>query len=118
MMESSETLLPNFTARKKGTFVSLTLTTFTYRIESTQVICAEPGQLDLSENVKIEEHQAYKISKLLAQKTFFSHAFSRVRTRAVSRAHVIHNVGLFDPHVCELVNSLSYKSNSEVFTLD
>jgi hypothetical protein len=44
--------------------------------------------LDLKriELAQIEEHQAYKISKLLAQKTFFSQAFSRVRTRAVSRA--------------------------------
>jgi hypothetical protein len=50
--------------------------------------------LDLKriELTQIEEHQAYKISKLLAQKTFFSHAFSRVRTRAVSR--VIHKVGI------------------------
>jgi hypothetical protein len=46
-------------------------------------------RIELAQN---EEHQAYKISKLLAQKTFFSHAFSRVGTRAVSR--VIHKVGI------------------------
>jgi hypothetical protein len=50
------------------------------------------GHLERIELTQIGEHQAYKISKFLAQKTFFGHAFSRVRARAVSR--VIHKVGI------------------------
>jgi predicted ABC-type exoprotein transport system permease subunit len=53
-----------------------------------KLICEEPEQLDFVQNCEIEEHQAYKILKLLAQKTFFSHAFSSVKARAVSRVIV------------------------------
>jgi hypothetical protein len=45
--------------------------------------------LTLCTNVKIEEHQAYKISKLLAQKTFFSHAFKRDTRADVVSIHKV-----------------------------
>jgi hypothetical protein len=41
MMQRYETLLPDCTARKKGTIVSFYIDHFYYRTESTQVICAE-----------------------------------------------------------------------------
>jgi hypothetical protein len=65
-----------------------TLTTFTYRTESNTSYLRRAGTSWLEQKCEIEEHQAYKISKLLAQKTFFSHAFSSVKARAVSRVIV------------------------------
>ena len=85
MMQSNETLLPDFTARNKGTFVSFYIDHFYLSHWVNTSYLRRAGTSWLEQKCEIEEHQAYKISKLLAQKTFFSHAFSRVSTRAVSR---------------------------------
>jgi hypothetical protein len=105
MMESNETLLPDFTARKKGTFVPFYIDHFYLSHWVNTSYLSRAGTSWLEQKCEIEEHQVYKISKLLAQKTLFSHAFSRVRTRAVSR--VIHKVGI----------AFLYGSNASIFDL-
>jgi hypothetical protein len=79
---------------KKGTFVSFYIDHFYLSHWINHKLFAQSRDILTWAKSEIEEHQAYKISKLLAQKTFFSHAFNRVITRAVSRADVvIHKVG-------------------------
>jgi hypothetical protein len=115
---SNETLLPDWTARKKGTFVSFYIDHFLpYRTESVSMHKLFAQSRDTSGveqkcEWEIEEHQAYKISKLLAQKIPFSHEFSRVRTC------VIHNVRIAflsgsNASIVDLVQLLNFRPRQD-----